>query len=73
MSHELPDLDSIGSAFGLYRCARYIDVDAYIVLDEPNPSINYLLKEIEKKEEYDNLFISLRKLWLSLIPVPPCL
>ena len=58
MSHELPDLDSIGSAFGLYRCARYIDVDAYIVLDEPNPSINYLLKEIEKKEEYDNLFIS---------------
>ena len=68
MSHELPDLDSIGSALGLYRCARYIDVDAYIVLDEPNPSIHYLLKEIEKSEEYDNLFISPREAMTMLDP-----
>ncbi|MFY9427259.1 MAG: DHH family phosphoesterase [Caldicoprobacterales bacterium] len=61
MSHELPDLDSMGSALGIYRCARYIDVEAYIVLDESNPSIHYLMKEIEKREEYENLFISPRE------------
>ena len=68
MSHELPDLDSIGSALGLYRCARYIDVDAYIVLEESNPSIHYLMEEIEKREEYNNLFISSKEAMARLDP-----
>ncbi len=58
MSHELPDLDSIGSALGIYRCARHIDRQAYIVHQGSNPSIRYLLKELGKREEYENLFIS---------------
>ena len=60
MSHELPDLDSIGSALGLYRCARHIGQEAYIVLEESNPSVHYLMGEIAKREEYQNLFISSR-------------
>lgn len=57
MSHELPDLDSIGSALGVYRCARHIGREAYIVLEESNPSVHYLMGEIEKNEEYNDLFI----------------
>lgn len=60
MSHEMPDLDSIGSALGLYRCARHIGKEAYIVLKESNPSVHYLISEIAKRDEYENLFISPR-------------
>ena len=58
MSHELPDLDSIGSALGLYRCAKHIDKEAHIILKESNPSVQYLVEEIIKREEYQDLFIS---------------
>ncbi len=58
MSHELPDLDSIGSALGLYRCARFIGKEAHIVLKESNPSIYYLMMELQKSEEHQNLFVS---------------
>ena len=60
MSHELPDLDSIGSALGLYRCANHIGKEACIVLKESNATIEYLMRELRKKDEYSNLFISPR-------------
>ncbi|HZJ57492.1 MAG TPA: DHH family phosphoesterase [Clostridia bacterium] len=60
MSHELPDLDSIGSALGLYRCASHIGKEVYIVLKESNASIEYLMEELKRKKEYENLFISPR-------------
>lgn len=57
MSHQLPDLDSLGSAMGIYRCARHIKKEAYIILDKANHSVDYLLKEIHKRDEYKDLFI----------------
>ncbi|NLJ40015.1 MAG: hypothetical protein GX352_00130 [Clostridiales bacterium] len=58
MSHEMPDLDSIGSALGVYRCARYVGKEAKIVLRGSNHSIQYLLDQLEKREEYKDLFLS---------------
>jgi c-di-AMP phosphodiesterase-like protein len=57
MSHEDPDLDSIGSALGIYRCARFIGKNARIVLDKSNASVDSLIKRLEAEEIYEGLFI----------------
>lgn len=61
MSHEFPDLDSMGAALGIYRCARHIGKDVFIVLDESNPSVHYLMQELQKREEYEGVFIPSRE------------
>ena len=58
MSHELPDLDSLGAALGIYRCARQAGKEARIVLNRTNASIEYLVGELRKREEYQQLFIT---------------
>lgn len=58
MSHKFPDLDSMGAALGIYRCARHIGKDVFIVLDESNPSLHYLMQKLKEDEEYDGVFIS---------------
>ncbi len=61
MSHTSPDLDSIGSALGLYRCVVHAKVRGHIVLNETNPSIESLTQILGKREEYQDLFISSNK------------
>ncbi len=58
MSHEMPDLDSIGAALGIYRCARQIGKEANIVLNKSNASVDYLIDMLKETEDYDNLFIT---------------
>ncbi len=58
MSHETPDLDSIGSSLGLYRCAKHIEKEAYVVLRGSNVSIDPIIDKIKNEEEYENLFIT---------------
>jgi c-di-AMP phosphodiesterase-like protein len=57
MSHEVPDLDSIGSALGVYRCARHAGKEAHIVLNKSNASVDYLIQRLQNKETYNGLFI----------------
>jgi c-di-AMP phosphodiesterase-like protein len=57
MSHEMPDLDSIGSALGIYRCARHAGKEAHIVLNKSNASVDYLVQRLQEKETYNGLFI----------------
>jgi c-di-AMP phosphodiesterase-like protein len=58
MSHEGPDLDSIGSALGIFRCARFAGKNAYIVMNKSNASVNSLIKKLRENEVYSDLFIS---------------
>jgi len=58
MSHEVPDLDSIGSALGIYRCARHIGRDAYIVEGANSSSVAHLMEQLLVKPEYRDAFIS---------------
>jgi len=58
MSHEIPDLDSMGSALGIYRCAAIVGKEARIVLDESNASIDQLVTELRNREEYSHIFIT---------------
>ncbi|MDD4679743.1 MAG: hypothetical protein PHP79_02470, partial [Clostridia bacterium] len=49
MSHEGPDLDSIGASLGIYRCARFAGKNAYIVLDKSNAAVDALIKKLQEK------------------------
>lgn len=46
MGHRMPDMDCIGAAVGLMRCARTVDCTPYIVLDENNPTIENAIDSI---------------------------
>ena len=58
MGHEVPDLDSLGSALGIYRCARHVGREAYIVLNRSNPSVHPLVSQLLDREEYREAFVT---------------
>lgn len=58
MGHKQPDMDAIGAALGVYKAVQFHNKTAYIVLDEVNPSIDRLMREIYANEELADAFIS---------------
>ncbi len=58
MGHEVPDSDCMGAALGICACARVVGKNAYIVLENPNPSIEPLLVKISKTKEYAGTILS---------------
>ncbi|MCX7923018.1 MAG: DHH family phosphoesterase [Clostridia bacterium] len=58
MGHENCDIDSLGSALGLYRIIKNRGKVAYIVLNHSNPTIDKLINKLSKVHDYDNLFLS---------------
>ena len=59
MGHKIPDVDVLGAAIGIYRAAKIVNKQAYIVMDNPPKSIQPLLTRV--KEHLDNegrIFIS---------------
>lgn len=57
MGHKMSDLDAVGAALGIYRAAKNRDKEAYIVLNESNPTIATLLNRIYEIEEYQDIII----------------
>lgn len=57
MGHDNPDIDSLGAALGIFRCAKFLGKEASIILDKSNPSIDVLYKELIK-DGYENVIIS---------------
>ncbi len=58
MGHTNPDMDCIGASMGIYRLAKSLDTNAYIVNDENTKSLQAFEKSIEKEEEYEDIFIN---------------
>ncbi|TVX89795.1 DHH family phosphoesterase [Paenibacillus agilis] len=58
MGHRNPDTDSVGSAIGVLNACRMMETEAYIVLEESNPSIDRLVAELKKDELLWSRFIS---------------
>jgi c-di-AMP phosphodiesterase-like protein len=58
MGHETPDLDCIGASLGICACARHVGKKAWIVIDNPNPSIELLLEKIRSTEAYASSILS---------------
>ena len=53
MGHRMPDVDSFGSAVGIYRIARALDRKANIVLTESTSAIQPLVDLFKNSPEYD--------------------
>lgn len=60
MGHRFPDMDAIGSAFGVACLARYHDKKVRIVINEEEtiPDVERCLTEIHKNGELEDLLIS---------------
>ena len=58
MGHEMPDLDCMGSALGIYRCCKGLNKEVKIVLGGVNAGIANLWSELQEDEEYADVFVS---------------
>ena len=58
MGHTNPDMDAIGSCMGIYRLAKTIGKDAYIICDKNVASLEAFSKSIEKDSEYEDIIIN---------------
>ncbi len=54
MGHRMPDVDSFGSAVGIYRIARALDRKANIVLTESTSAIQPLVDLFRNNPDYDD-------------------
>ncbi len=57
VGHEVPDIDCLGAALGIYRCSKFLEKDAYIILNKSNPSIDVLYDSL-LDEGYKDLFVT---------------
>ena len=53
MGHRMPDVDSFGSAVGIYRIAVTLGRKAHIVLNEPSSAIQPLVDLFQGNDDYE--------------------
>ena len=58
MGHKMPDTDAIGSALGVLHACRMLEVEAFIVLEDSNPSIDRMGDQLRKDEILWSRFIT---------------
>ena len=58
MGHENADVDSLGASLGLYRVVKSRGKDAYIVLEQSNPTIDNLVAKMQKNSDYEGMITS---------------
>ena len=52
MGHMNPDIDSIGSSIGIYRYAKTLGKECYIINNTSSQTINAFIEELKKEPEY---------------------
>jgi len=57
MGHQNGDIDSIGSSLGLYRFAKTIKEEVYIVNNTKNLAIDSFIENLNEQEQYENVII----------------
>ena len=68
MGHKTPDMDAIGASIGVLKAVHLHAKKGFIVLNEPNPSIQTLLDEIQKHEELPQYFITSDRALATITP-----
>ncbi|NGQ96098.1 DHH family phosphoesterase [Brevibacillus sp. SYP-B805] len=58
MGHKQPDMDAIGAALGVWKAVQLHNKTGYVVLDDVNPSVERLMKELYAHEELAEAFIT---------------
>jgi c-di-AMP phosphodiesterase-like protein len=66
MGHRIPDMDVIGSAFGLLQFARHLNKPAYIILEGLNTSIEKMMEYLLKNKEYSSYLLSFEQAKLMM-------
>lgn len=66
MGHTNSDIDAMGSSFGIYRLAKTIEKEAYIVNNTAGFSVDSFIETAKNDEEYKDVIINKEKA-LSLI------
>ena len=57
MGHANPDIDAIGSAIGVYRLAKSLDKNAYIIADN-RPALQNFMECLKEEPEYEDVIIN---------------
>lgn len=57
MGHKNMDADCLGSALGVYRIARALGKEAYILFNHHGIALNGLLKRLEKDKTYESVLL----------------
>ncbi|MCI9063249.1 MAG: phosphoesterase [Clostridia bacterium] len=58
MGHTNPDIDALGSALGIYRIAKSLEKEAYIVATPDGMALKELLQSMSEEEEYNDVIIN---------------
>lgn len=58
MGHTNPDMDSIGSCMGIYRLAKTLNTNAYIICSDNTPALENFMEEVKKEPEYEDVIIN---------------
>ena len=58
MGHTNPDMDCVGASLGIYRLAKTLEKNAYIVMDTKVSALEAFRQSIEKDEEYEDVIIN---------------
>lgn len=58
MGHTNPDMDSISSCMGVYRLAKTLNTNAYIVCSENTPALESFMESVKKEPEYEDVIIN---------------
>lgn len=66
MGHLNGDIDSMGSSLGLYRFAKTLGKDAYVVNNTTGLSLNSFIETLQKQDKYKEILVDKSKA-LSLI------
>lgn len=68
MGHRNPDADCLGSALGVYRIAKSLGKDAYILFNGKGIALDGLVKRLNKDKSYDNVFLDTEEFSNKLSP-----
>ena len=61
MGHLNGDIDSMGSSLGLYRFAKTLGKDAYVVNNTTGLSLNSFIETLQKQDEYKEILVDKSK------------
>lgn len=68
MGHANGDMDSIGSSLGVYRIAKTMGKEAFIVTEVLGSSLENFITEIRKDSKYEDVFINKQEALSKITP-----
>src|SRR5699024_2218924 len=57
IGHSNADIDAMGSSLGIYRLAKTLNKQAFIVYSKSSVSLDAFMEEVNKLSEYKDIFI----------------